>query len=132
MPRRNYMRLLYPTINPTHLVLLPTPDFGNTFAYQQQRISRTARGLTRKVFRDSAWPDFEVINMQFSSLHPDQLEIFVTFLKVSLGKLIEIQDYEDSVWHGHINNPNGIFALTGRECSQTLEFEFQGQLISSK
>jgi hypothetical protein len=78
------------------------------------------------VFADPKWPKQKTLHIQIDALTEEQVSDLLTFVTLSLGKLITLIDWENRTWEGLIITPD--LAITrGRDCSHSVTFDFEGE-----
>lgn len=108
-------------------VTLDVPDFGNSHEIEVARINRISRAGTLQVFRDSIWPETEVLNFRFNKLSEAKAQSFMQFVAETLGKEITMTDHEGVVWNGIIMNPDAEIICNDKSCEPyETELVFQG------
>lgn len=121
--------IVYPTTSPTHTVTLRAPMFGNKHEHQATRINRKSIGHVQYTYSDPQWPKMETFRWQFDGLSVSQRDSLVALVKVSLGKLVRVTDYEGRIWDGLIVNPNGDLSERFQLCGYTAILDFEGTLV---
>lgn len=100
------LTLTYPPMSPTHMLTLDNPSFGNTDSVQYTRIDRVTRGGERKIYTDSTWGKVETLRFTKSNVCLLTAEQIVDFINTSLGKEINLLDWEGRNWRGVIVEPD--------------------------
>jgi hypothetical protein len=108
-------------------ITLRNPDFGNTESIESRRIQRQTRGGDLITYRDSRWSKTIIIGYKITILSETELYKWQTFLRVSLGKLCTLVDYEGRTWQGVILTPNDETSQPAREI-YSAGFQFQGEI----
>lgn len=125
---QNNIILTYPPITPTRTLILRVPEFGNTDALSQHRISRESRGGELIIFKDVIWPKIEQLNYQIQNLTEQQSIDLLNFLHLTVGKEIRLRDYENITWQGIILNPDSEVTQDGN-CKFSFNLEFEGTIV---
>jgi hypothetical protein len=100
------------------------PDFDDTYKYDFTRISRRSRGGDLIISRDSIWPATKTLNIRFTFLSQLDIDNFLSFFKLTLGKKCRYLNYDSVEWEGFIMNPQTEATQLGRDnFSITVEFE---------
>lgn len=102
---------------------LPGPLFNDTESKDFTRISRTTRGLTQDVFRDSTWPDGTTLQWVFTDRPKSDVDDFLEIVEASAGLLIDITDYKDIEYEGFITEHSTSQPRKG--CGYTISFTFE-------
>ena len=119
----------FPYFNPTTALTLRNPQFNDKLVKKYSRIQRNTRGNTLIVYRDTSWPQANIINYSFIGLSKDEANDALDFYKLSAGKYIRLLTYESLLYKGIILNPNNpVSKESANNCSYTLKFDFQGEL----
>jgi hypothetical protein len=106
------------------VLTLPSPEFDNTDSVELTRINRKTRGGDLVVYRDNMWPLTETLLMRWDKLDKDQIRNLLSFLKLTLGRVIQIVDYNENTYFGIISKPEGTVAQKNSSLfSASLEFQ---------
>jgi len=112
----------------TTSVQLRNPDFGNRDSFSYSRIMRRTRAGNLIVFRDQTWPASRTFSFTFSALKPDIAEQLLSFMEATIGKSIQVLDYENRLWDAIIMTPAAEVSEQFRN-AKSITLDFQGQLI---
>ncbi len=99
----------------TFHVQLRNPDFGDRESVEVRRINRKTRGGDLIIYRDLAWPLYSTYTWKFSFLAQADLDRLLYFLKLSLGQVIVIIDYEGRTFNAIITTPTDEVSQEGVE-----------------
>lgn len=121
------LTLTYPFVTPTTTLVLRNPNFGNTEKREFSRINRESRGGTLLIFRDTKWPEREVLQVTIDALTETQKDNLIQFFKDSLGKEIGLLDDENKQWKGIIIDPDAEITHVG-VCNYSVTFQFEGEV----
>jgi len=122
------MTLTYPYVSPTTTLVLRNPQFSNKDTLNFNRVNRQTRGGTLIVYANSIWPKIQTLQVEVRWLKPTQLENYLTFLGLSLGKEIGLLDHENRQWRGIITKPDTPVSNPENK-DLTISFEFEGELV---
>lgn len=111
----------------TKTITLRDPDFGNGEKLDFTKITRRTANGDLVVYRDSAWPSSDILNLTFSYLSQKQVQDLLSFIDVSLGQNVTYVDNEARSWIGIITTPAADVSQPARE-GFSAQFSFQGVL----
>lgn len=112
-------------------IILRGPEFGNRDRLKFTRVNRESRGGTLVVYADPIWPQVETMLVEFYGLYETESQSIIDFIVLSLGKEIEIRDWENRSWIGVITNPNTpIIRNSKNNNTLTLELDIQSALYN--
>lgn len=111
----------------TNFIELPNPLFGNTRSYITGVINRETRGGEIKSYKDTNWPENEVLNFSWSILTSTQVEALKTFITTYAGQEIHIIDHNDDEWIGIILTDILDIVTNKDNCSYGTNIEFIGE-----
>lgn len=94
-------------------VVLPAPDFNNTESLDYQINVNETKGGYEIPFRHTEWPKTVVLEYSWDSLKFEQVENLREFMKITVGQIITIDDYEGNNWQGIIVTPEADVSETG-------------------
>jgi hypothetical protein len=86
-------------------VVLPAPEFGNTEALSQTRVSRQSRGGTYIVARPPYWPTSDEFTLQFKFVSRAAADRLQDLLARTVGTLVTYTDHEGNSWQVIVTNP---------------------------
>lgn len=127
--QRIAIQLSHPTTNPTRIVTLCVPEFGDARRRDFQRINRRSRGNDLVVYRDPSWIVSDHFTMKLANLNAQQKNDLIDFLEFTTGEYVLMRDYENNIWKGFIMNPNTPLVQTG-SCTYECELQFSGAIIT--
>jgi len=113
-------------VSSTDSLDLPRPMFSVRHSLRLNLINRQTRGLDRKIFRDSSWPEHEILNVIHEACTETQKNDFFTFIENHYGEQITLTDYEGRSYLGIITP--GEITQTRRGCGYDISYEFEGTL----
>lgn len=100
------------------------PDFDDAYRFDFTRINRKTRGGDLIISRDGIWPKTKTLNLHFSALLQQDVDNFLNFFKISLGKLCRYLNYDNVEWEGFILNPQTpVTQISGDNFTIAIEFE---------
>lgn len=124
--------LTYPaTGTVTDTLILENPNFGNEHTNAFTRIDRPTRGGDRKIYSDPKWAHWERFRMTITGIgcgDTPTLDQIVAFLNTTLGKEINLVDWESREWRGIIVAPETN--IIEEQEGLRLELIFEGALTS--
>jgi len=106
---------------------LRAPEFQDRDRNAYTRVSRETRGGTLIVYSDPVWPSVRSLVVTVTGLTSDEAESYLTFMYATLGKEIEVRDWEGRLWAGVIVNPDNPITQDGPGCKYTISFELEGK-----
>lgn len=112
-------------------VILRAPQFGNRDQNAYNRVSRETRGGKLIVYSDPNWPSLRTLACTVTGLKADEVEEYLEFLYATLGRPIELCDWEGRLWSGVLTNPEEPITQDGKE-RYTISFQLEGQMYDSE
>jgi hypothetical protein len=106
------------------------PEFGNRDQNAYTRVSRETRGGEIVVYADPDWPDLRTLACTVTGLESAEAEAYLDFLYATLGKTIELCDWEGRLWTGVMTNPEEPITQDG-QCKYTISFNLEGRMFTS-
>lgn len=121
---------------PSHSVIakqlvLRAPELDNRDRNAYTRVSRETRGGSLIVYADPAWPSLRTLVVSVVGLTALEAEAYMEFIEATLGKQIEIRDWEGRLWQGIIINPENPVVQDGKE-RFTIAFDFEGEAFEEE
>jgi len=106
---------------------LRAPEFQDRDRSAYTRVTRETRGGTLVVYSDPVWPSVRSLAVTVTGLDATEAEAYLTFMYATLGKEIEVRDWEGRLWAGVITNPENPITQDGPGCKYTIAFELEGK-----
>lgn len=129
------LNFFWPFDTPSESVELRSPEFGNRYSFNANRVNRKTRRGTKRVYRKSTWPKWITVKMDFTNLSATKVAAFKTFVNDHLGDEIGLEDHEGRMWRGILTTPDfEITQLSGRLAgceNYSLSLEFEGEYVPS-
>jgi len=114
-------------------LVLRGPEFGNRDSLKFVRINRESRGGTLTIYADPIWPQVQTILVEFYGLYETESQLALDFIKESLGKEIELRDWEGRSWKGVITNPDTpIIRNSKNNNTLSLELDIQSSVYNQE
>ena len=116
---------------PTDTLTLEVPDFGNEHTNSFTRIDRPTRGGDRKIYADPKWATWERLTMTITGIGcggTPTVQNIIDFLNTTLGKEIELTDWESRTWRGFIVAPET--EIREEQEGLTLQLTFEGEIAT--
>lgn len=105
---------------------LRAPEFQDRDRNAYTRVTRETRGGSLIVYSDPQWPKLRSLAVTVTGLTATEADDYLTFMYATLGKKIEIRDWEGRLWEGVIVNPENPVTQDGPGCKYTISFELEG------
>lgn len=128
----NRVILYYPSAAAiSRQIILRAPEFGNRDQNAYTRVSRETRGGNLIVYSDPDWPSIRTLACTITGLKSDEVEEYLEFLYATLGRVIELSDWEGRLWSGVMTNPEEPITQDGKD-RYTISFQLEGQMYDSE
>lgn len=111
-------------------LVIRAPEFGNRDQNSYTRVSRETRGGKLVVYADPDWPELRTLACTVTGLKAAEVEEYLTFMYATLGKTIEICDWEGRLWTGVLVNPEEPITQDGKE-RFTISFQLEGRMYET-
>lgn len=108
-------------------LVLRNPEYNNQNVITSDRINRTNPGGSITIFVDPKWPKQQSLQVSVIGLTEVQVIDFLAFLEESLGRQIQLSDWEGRTWLGIVTTPDAT-VTRGKNCNHKLSFEFEGEI----
>ena len=86
-------------------VTLRNPKLGNSRDLDESALVRETRSHILKVFKDTDWPSYEILNWEFEAICGTERDAFVAFLEANVAEEITIVDHNGDSHTGVIMTP---------------------------
>lgn len=87
------------------------PELGNVDVINTRVVNHRTRGNKLVQYRSCQWPVDQIVRMTFRNISGAKKQEIETFLRDTIGKLIQFVDNDNRTWHGVITNPQTVFNL---------------------
>jgi hypothetical protein len=129
------LQLIYTIASPfqVHSVLLQNPEHGNEDTLTFAKIDRKTLGGTRKIYSDLNWGETQSFRLSIKDMNATDnvcgltVDTLLDFLNLSLGKVIELVDWEGRTWDGVIVTEETDISNTTRD-GVSFDIIFEGVL----
>lgn len=111
-------------------LVIRAPEFGNRDQNSYTRVSRETRGGELVVYADPDWPELRTLSCTVTGLKASEVEEYLVFMYATLGKTIEICDWEGRLWTGVLTNPEEAITQDGKE-RFTISFQLEGRMYDT-
>lgn len=113
------------------VIVLPSPNFGNSERLSFTRINRKTRGGDLMVFRDQAWPKDDILTYEFDHLSEPIAQSLLRFFAQTLGRDVTLTDHESRKWIGYVLTPGQDVLQPAPKygCSKSWSASFEFQVI---
>lgn len=119
--------LYYPSIDAiARQVTLRAPEFQDRDRNSYTRVTRETRGGSLVVYADPEWPSLRNVAVTVQGLTANEADDYIAFMYATLGKKIQVRDWEGGLWEGVIINPENPVTQDGPGCKYTISFELEG------
>lgn len=119
--------LYYPSIDAiARQLTLRAPEFQDRDRNSYTRVTRETRGGSLVVYADPEWPSLRNVAVTVQGLTANEADDYLTFMYATLGKKIQVRDWEGGLWEGVIINPENPVTQDGPGCKYTISFELEG------
>lgn len=126
-PQTDRLVLYYPSIDAiARQVTLRAPEFQDRDRNSYTRVTRETRGGSLIVYADPEWPSLRNIAVTVQGLTSTEADEYIAFMYATLGKKIQVRDWEGGLWEGVIINPENPVTQDGPGCKYTISFELEG------
>lgn len=112
-------------------LILRAPELDNRDRNAYTRVTRETRGGSLIVFADPLWPHIRTMVVTVVGLTSTEVDDYLAFMTTSLGRQIEILDWEGRLWKGIITNPNNAVTQDGKD-RFTVSFDFEGEMYEEE
>jgi hypothetical protein len=119
--------LYYPSIDAiARQLTLRAPEFQDRDRNSYTRVTRETRGGSLIVYADPEWPSLRSVAVTVQGLTANEADDYLTFMYATLGRKVQVRDWEGGLWEGVIVNPENPVTQDGPGCKYTISFELEG------
>jgi len=123
----NRVVLAWPNIEyPLNQIVLRAPEIDDISRYTCTRSYKETRGGSISVYANEIWPKIQTLVVTFIGLSATEADAFQDFVYETMGKEINLGDWNGYIWRGLITNPEEPVIEDGRR-GYTVSFQFEGE-----